>query len=55
MKLYNDFSKRNGSQPPNDWWGQVMAVMIGIAIAVIVGEFLFGDSLNSWMINDPII
>jgi len=26
--------------------------MIGIAIAVIVGEFLFGDSLNSWMIND---
>jgi len=52
MKPYNDFSKRNGSQPPNDWMGIAMIVVIGIALVIIIGEFLFGDSLNSWMISN---
>ena len=43
MKLYNDFSKRNGSQPPNDWWGQVMAVMIGISFIIYLVAIVISD------------
>lgn len=48
-KPYNDFSRRNGSIG-NDWVGMGMAVMVGIALAIIIGEFIWGDGLTAWFL-----
>jgi len=33
------------------WSDYAILAVVGIAIAIIVVEFIFGDAITSWMIN----
>lgn len=48
-KVYGDIARRTGSEEGNDWLGIFYATLMGIAVALITLNMLFGAQMDYWI------